>query len=316
MKEIKNIMSIDIDVFFNGHTYRDFMKENVSAETAWKIIDLISKEKDSIDIEVDLNTLGKVIGIIKEKCGNAKLRIINEHNEIVDVMEEFKCEYSTMYNFDAHHDINYGEDNSECNLENWVLHSKNKGLIEEYNWIHRTLSDMCYSSPIKFNRNTIEDLDISPLPSMDLVVICISHYFTPINYWNIIPNLLSEAMRSPTAHFLEVTPKTISLERLKGLDDLLIDNTMPDIYRLFKNKDSWVIIERCDNNGVAISMVSFDNGNMFYYKEVVDLMIKEYNYVEFNWVEGIRNEKFIKRLASNYNILISNKGYIKLKGVD
>lgn len=312
---MNNLVSVDIDICFNGHTFRDYMTEDLTPETMWKVIEVIKQEDKKVDTEVDLDTLGKIIEVLKNSCTpNTKVRIIQEHDEIIDVMKEYNCKDTTVYNFDAHHDIDYGEDNSKLNIENWVLHGINSGIIREYNWFHRPLSDMCCCSPIRFDRCCIKDLDISSIPETDLVVICVSHYFTPIKYWDSIPNVLVEAVRGSSASFLEVTPTTIDLSRLEGLGDLLADGTMPDIYRLFRNKDSWVIAELCEDNGIALSMVSFDNGNIWKYKEVVDQMIDEYSYVEFNWVVGIRNEKFIKRLAKNYNILISRDGYIKIGG--
>jgi len=311
-----NIMSIDIDFLFNGHTYRDYINYDLTPKTAWKVIDIIKQEVSEIDTNIDIDTFAKLLEIVKSKCSKAKFRIIDEHNEIVDIMRKYKCKNSTIWNFDAHHDITYGENNDILNLENWVLHAKNERLIDKYVWVHRILSDMCYTSPIDFRRVPVTELEDCMVPEMDLVVVCISHHFTPKKYWDIIPNTLSEAMRGSGRSFLEVTPTTLSLDRLKGLNDLLIDGTMPDIHRLFRNNDSWVIAEKCEDNGIALSMVSFDNGDIWKYREVVDLMITEYSYVEFNWVSGIRNERYIKRLANNYNILVSREGYIKIGGIN
>lgn len=303
-----NILSIDIDAFVPCHAYAKHMNFDVNAEIAWNIIDTIG-----IDYSVNKDALSKCMEILEKKCQHAKVRIIGEHDEIIGVMQEFKCKDSTVYNIDYHHDLGYGNDDLELNIENWVRFAKEYNLMKDYHWIHRPLSDIRYSSPFYHTRTCLDDLDLNNMNEIDLVVICISHHFTPKKYWDAIPNVLLSNIKGDLKHFQEVTPTTLSPNIFKGLNDYLIDGTMPEIYRLFRNGDCYLPIEKADE-GVAISMISLSGkGNLFTIKEVVDKMIDEYNIVEFNYKVGIRNEIFIKRLVRYYDIISREKGYYKLK---
>lgn len=312
---VRNVLSLDIDVLFECDEYARFMNYDLEPELAWDIVELIKSRGYSISLEPNIEALGKMISILEDKCKGAKVRIIQEHDEIVDIMKEFNCVKSSVYNFDFHQDIAYGNDDTQLNIENWSRHAKKLGLMDKYYWIHREMSDIRVDSPFLFNRDNLLDIDNSLLPEMDLVVICISHHFTPIKYWDIIPNILLEAVRGDLRHFSEVTPTTLSPSLMEGLDDYLIDGTMPDIFRLFRSNDKqmFVAVEKADE-GVAMSMISLSGkGNLFKMKEVVDKMLDEYGVVEFNYKDGIRNEVFIKRLVRYYKVIDSRNGYYKIK---
>lgn len=186
-----NVISIDLDVLVNGHTFAKYMNYDIDPEDSWNCIYYLEQtDKYGIDTKLDYRALGIILDILKIKCNGADVRVIDEHNQIIDVMKELQVKDCDMYNFDAHHDIDYGNDNSELTIENWVLHGKSNKMINEYNWICRPLSDIRCDSPIKYNRSCIYDLDIDLLPNFDLVVICISHHFTPSKYWDKLINIL------------------------------------------------------------------------------------------------------------------------------
>ena len=192
MRKITNICSIDIDVLVHGHTYARFINHDLSAELNWDLIELIKKEVTTINTSIDEDYLTKTIELIKSKCSRAKLELITEHDEIISIMNKYKCKHATMYNLDAHHDISYGSYDAELNLENWVLHAKDKKLIKDYHWINRELSEPCECSTITYTRTTLADLDINKVNEIDLLVICTSKHFTPREHWDSIPKLLTK----------------------------------------------------------------------------------------------------------------------------
>ncbi|MGL5594104.1 MAG: hypothetical protein ACRDDH_09235 [Cetobacterium sp.] len=107
-------------------------------------------------------------------------------------------------------------------------------------------------------------------------------------------------------------------------EDMPILNPMdfPDYYcsgiyevgdRVFKLENTY--LELSVDEGVAlISMISTDRkGNLFAIKNKIDELLNEYDSLGFYWVEGIRNEVFIKRLLKNYeviNTINEENGYI------
>lgn len=311
---IKNIMSLDIDLMFECDEYAKYMNYDLDPDLAWDVVNLIG-ERIGINTEVNADAFNKVLEVLENKCKGSKVRIIQEHDEIIDVFREFNVSKANVYNFDFHQDITYGNDDSSLNIENWSRYGKKYGMIDKYYWIHREMSDIRGEFPFSYHRDCLSDIDVSLLPEIDLLVICISHHFTPKKYWDAIPNVLLDAVRGDLRHFSEVTPTTLSPDIIEGLDDYLIDGTMPDIYRLFRCNDMYVAVER-EEKGVAMSMISLSGkGNLFKMKEVVDKMIKEYGVVEFNFVSGIRNEVFINRLVKNYRVLESRNGYYKIQNI-
>lgn len=190
MKEVRSCLSIDIDVFFDCHKYAKYMEYNIDPIKAWKMIDVLG-----VKYEPSIIAMNRVIDMLKEKCVNAEVVSIQEHDEIIEVLRDYECQEVTMYNVDNHHDITYGEDDTELNLENWVRHGKQDGLIGDYTWIHRPMSDIRLDSPFGFKRDCIEDISFDLIEEIDLVVICVSKHFTPPEYWNIIPKILKENIK-------------------------------------------------------------------------------------------------------------------------
>lgn len=309
---IENILTIDCDVLTNCHTYAPYTLHNVEASECWDIINHLERTgKYGINTEVDIRYLTKVCDVLKNKCIGSEVRLIGEHHEIIDIMEEFVCKDTSLYNIDAHIDINYGNDNTELNCENFVLHAKSRRLVDRYYWIHTTNSDINTAnlSPFKFTRCNLEDLDISMLPHFDLVVICISKYFTPKKYWESLPSfLMSYIVNIEGAKEIKKDEVCISVSK-----DYLIDDTEPNIDRVFKIDELYIIYEKDEN---SVSMFSNGNGNLFKCKEVVDYLLKCYGYLTFTWDINIRNNIFINRLIKNYIIeqdenLCYNNRYIR-----
>lgn len=310
----KTVLSIDIDACFNGHTYAKYMNYDLSPELGWKIVDLIASEVSDIDLEPDVEAITIIQNILRLKAQGAVIRVIDEHDEIVDVMAEYRDEHFNdfdkldVYNIDAHHDLTYGNDDSELNIENWALHAKSKGLLGEYNWLHRPLSDIRVNSPISYKRDCLHDINPELMPEIGLVVLCVSKHFTPMKYWKSIINILLEEF--PIGSYYEVHKDTLTESMIRSVnrfEDYLIDDSMPDTNRLFRCGKSFVVYEEYQN---AVSMISLDGkGNLFGMKNVVDYLLDEYEKIRFDYKVGIRNEVYIKRLVKNYNIVDSGEGY-------
>lgn len=193
-RKIKNVLSIDIDVFFECNEYAEYMFHNLDEDLAWNVINLIAKEKN-ISLKPNVRALQKVCELIHSKCKKGVIvENIEEHDEIVKIMENHNVKDCNMYNIDHHHDLFHSEGDNSLNLENWVVHSKSRGQILNYNWIHRELSELSCDNPFYYTRTCLGDLDINKIEDIDLVVICTSHHFTPKRYHNIINNILSEEL--------------------------------------------------------------------------------------------------------------------------
>lgn len=80
--------------------------------------------------------------------------------------------------------VNYGNDDSELNIENWVKYAKEREMIYNYNWINRIFS-VESNYPFKIGKKSILDTTVEELPNFDLVVICKSKHFTPPKCWDI-----------------------------------------------------------------------------------------------------------------------------------
>lgn len=297
-----NILSIDIDVFFNGHTIQKYMNYETEPEDSWNMIAYLEKtNKYNIDTKLDTKALGIVCEVLNKKANKSKVRVIEEHNEIINIMEELNIKGANVYNFDDHHDINYGNDNRSLNIENWVLHGKSKQIINNYYWICRPLSDIRCDSPIMYNRDCIYDLDISLLPDFDLVVLCTSHHFTPRKYWYKLTNVLLSYCNQDLKYFREIHSMSIPDNLFNNVDDYLLDGTLPEVNRIFRYNDCYIIFEKDDN---SLSIINKGKGfGISVCKEVVDLIIREYGYCSFTWDINIRNNILIERLIKNYTIL-------------
>lgn len=186
---MKNILSIDIDILFSDHLYfQSHMHNDLTPKQSWTIIKWYNElEKTNLNFDYDEKCLEKVLKIIFTKCKKAKVKSIKEHDEIIKVLEENDVKDSNVFNLDAHHDITYGSDDRELNIENWVLHGIKNGIIKDYTWICRPDSK-CPTTPVYYGIKVLDTMDdeyINKMPEFDLVVICTSKHFTPPQHWNI-----------------------------------------------------------------------------------------------------------------------------------
>lgn len=304
------VLSIDIDSMFNGHTYHKHTNFNVSPSLSWDIIDMIKSEDNKIDTEIDRECLNMVANILESKCKKAKFRYIEEHDEIYNIMKEYNCKNSTVYNVDAHLDIDYGNDNNELTIENWVLHCKNEHMLNEYHWICRPFSDIHTNVPFKYYRTCYTDVVVDNMKEIDLVVICTSKHFTPKKYWDSLPNILLSY--KDIKGWQEVTPNTLDIDKIKDMKEYTIDGSLPNITRLFRKDNGYIVLE--DRN---ISMLCLANNmDMFTIKHVVDYLLEEYGKLYIDYIIGSPNEVFIKRLIRNYQVGYNSISDSNIKSIE
>lgn len=310
MKEINNVLSIDCDLMFECDEYSKYTIHSLEPGLAWEVLELISKKK-GVNIDINIEVL-KSVARVFDKCKNAKFRLINEHDEIIDIMKEYNCKDATVYNYDHHHDITYGNNDSELSLENWVRHGKKLGIINEYHWVHRPMSDIRVDSPFSFYKTCLNDVKTKNMNEIDLVVICISKHFTPKKYWDSLPNTLL-SYKSING-WQEITPSSVPLEESKKLKTYSIDGTAPIPDRAFKKGKSYILLE--DKN---VSIFSLDNKTcMFSIIDVVKYLLEDKKELIIDYIVGIRNENYIKRLVRHFCIvsedIAENVATIKFKG--
>lgn len=180
---MKKILTIDLDYFFlNCPRYQKYLDSEVDYETSWRVIKAYMPNEK---FEPCLDSLRYVKNVLQKTCDtNTKVVVINEHNEILDVLRRYGHKNCEVINFDHHHDITYHNDDYEENIENWVQYGRVEGLIGQYSWIHQDNSKPCLNAPFQYFHESWKDvpLDIWEGKSFDMVVICISKHFTPIEY--------------------------------------------------------------------------------------------------------------------------------------
>lgn len=182
------ILSIDIDILFKDcFKYQNFIDTDLTAKQSWQVIEW---KTGTQDYEIDMNCLNFIKNVIREKCKQSKFYVIEEHDEIIDIIKNTGKKYNIVTNFDYHHDISYLNDDSQLNIENWVKHGKNEDLIGGYLWVHQDSSEMCVSPPFNFLHSSWKELHLDNIKDFDIVVICVSPYFTPFKHWNIVKELI------------------------------------------------------------------------------------------------------------------------------
>lgn len=180
-----NILSVDIDFLFRDmNLIQKYFDVDLSPIRSWKVVNWKTKGKK---FEPDAGS-AKFLNILINKSLHSGTKVvrIEEHNEIIKVLEENNCVDSDVYNVDYHHDISYSNDNNDkLTIENWVTKGRDLGLIKKYNWICQDDSCRCEHGAINHTMTSWKDLDFDYVPKMDLIVLCTSRHFTPPKYWGL-----------------------------------------------------------------------------------------------------------------------------------
>ncbi|MGL4976393.1 MAG: hypothetical protein ACRC5G_00050 [Cetobacterium sp.] len=186
------LLSIDLDwLFLDCPEYQKYMDHCVDWETSWRVVRAYQPKNNFDPCEKSMAYLKH---ILHNCCNGAKVDIIEEHDEILNIMRDNKYENIELVNFDHHHDISYGEDDHEENLENWVTFAKKEDIIKDYVWIHQDNSKLCHHGAFNYLRESWKDTPLSLFEKtkFDHVVICISKHFTPPEYHHLAVELKGE----------------------------------------------------------------------------------------------------------------------------
>ena len=293
-----NVLSLDIDLLFDGETYAKYIQHEVKPEHSWKFIYTLEDSGEyGVNTSLNQRALYHMVKILKEKCKTARVMLIDEHDEILPILKEEG--ESSVWNFDFHHDITYDGDDTECNIENWVRHGYAKGYISEYHWVARPMAEPCTQNILPYTKDNLEDISLDVLPNFDLVVVCISRHFTPQYQWSLLPTYLMRMLSNQHLNYYkEVLSSDLPTDLFENVDDYLLDGTLPNIARVWKYNDSYVIFEEGEHN---LSILNKGKGfGIGVCKEVVDYIVNTYGYATFTWDCRIRNGVLIERLLKNY----------------
>lgn len=177
-----NILSLDLDIFFPCHRYEKYIFYDIPPEKAWKVIDTLE-----IEYFPDGEKIYKVLELVKNIPLDKRV-VITQHDEILEILKGLKD--INLYNFDYHHDMGYKNFSYKINQGNWVLFAKEEKLIKNYYWIHTELSDPPIHIPFKYENYNI--LDNIEFPKFDMLIIVISPYYTPKQYWGLAKTFKEE----------------------------------------------------------------------------------------------------------------------------
>lgn len=302
---IKNVLSIDIDFLFTECTkYSGMVDNGLTARQSWQVIRW--KTGNEV-IKINKDSLSYILNIIKNKCKDAEIVSITEHDEIMEVFRERNLKDTVLYNIDNHHDLGYTPVlNLDYDCSNWVPHARHKGYIKEYNWIRQDDSRYPTNPQIQYKSGSYKDIGMERMPErFDLVVICTSKYYTPEAFW-CYNKLLCEYAFGNKTHFeyFEEIPiwKFPKVDKTKYPHYWNGDSAEPTRY--FKYNDFY--IEVCLVDEVAyLSMINFGKpisiltqGN-----DVLDYLIDHYGKIGFISEKNFRNRKYTDKIAERYSIV-------------
>lgn len=192
---MKNIMSLDIDFFFTEmNIYQKYMDTELTPKQSWQLIKWKAvKNKEKLHFEPCNLALEYVKNILLSKCkGVKRIALIQEHDEIIKVLEKEGCSEANLYNFDYHEDVSYQEnieEDTELTLENWIQFARKKNLVKRIAWIGQDDSRKVHQTLIKIDSTSWKDYDWWNFPDFDVLVICVSKHFTPPKYWKLAKEL-------------------------------------------------------------------------------------------------------------------------------
>ena len=289
----------DTDIFFRDcYRYQKFIDDELTPIQSWKVIEWKTGTQDYL---LDSDCMKFVKTILRKKCKNSESFLIKEHDEIIDIIKDYgKNNFIT--NIDFHHDITYGNDDSDLNIENWVQFAREKDYIKNYLWICQDNSEICRLSPFNYTRSTWKDISIDNLPEYDLVVFCISHQFTPPKYWGVAQQL-REYLHN------EIKNEFVLCKEPKFNENL---------YPYYVGKDNDGVVEKSAwykyfgyyingeliDGTVWLSIINLDNkakNILSPSKKIVEGILKYYN-VGFTWHKKYKTENYIRRLTKHLNI--------------
>lgn len=296
-----NILSIDIDFLFTEmKEYHKYINEDVAPSKAWECIKIIKPE---LTFKPDKKSFAWLLEVLEKKCKNSKdTFLIEEHDQIVGILKELKCEDASMYNIDYHHDLTYTGEISDLNISNWVVHSRHMNLIKEYNWIKQDDSDMCQYRPFKYKQDSWKDIDPDVLPEFDYVIFCVSKHYTPYEQWGVAGKLKSILDMEIRNRFTETDPPIFDITEFKEFDGKDIVEDVEVAW--YQYKGFYVQSEKF--YGVNwLSFINLEGKKLNVLTACDNLLAKliKKDTIGFCWENGYKSEVLIKRLARKYVII-------------
>ena len=206
---MNTILSIDLDILFTPYIgiYNDYIDCKKSCNQNWKDI----KEKffiNNISINQEyLTILNNILKIYSEKVNTIYVGF--DHSSILTAIEKeknnFKLPYSfIIHNIDFHHDIFYGQYQSDdikyfniANCGDWVGFLAYNNFLTQYYWYYGIGSVFDERMLKKDNQKAIPSFlnkefnkDFSLYLNIDLLFISISPQWIPISQYSYIKDIL------------------------------------------------------------------------------------------------------------------------------
>lgn len=294
-----NIISIDIDILFKDCLYyQQFIDDDLTPLQSWKVIEWKTGKQN---YDIDYNCLNFIKDLLKNKCKGAEHYLIQEHDEILNIIEYYG-KNNFMTNIDFHHDITYGNGDEELNIENWVQFARTKGYIHKYLWICQDNSEVCQISPFNYTRSSWKDINIDSLPNYDVVVFCISHQFTPPCHWHYAQTLREYLANEVNNEFC--------LCKEPIFDENLYPNYIGKDSECQVEKSAWYkyfdyyVNGELINGTVWLSIINLGDNKkniLTPSQKLISDILKFYD-VGFTWDKGYKSEHYIRRLTKCHNI--------------
>lgn len=296
-----NILTIDIDSFIKDmKRISETNDTDLTPYQSWQVV----RWKTGIKrFEIDNDALAFTLSLIKNFCKSAIIENIEEHDEIIGIYEKYDVKGSVTWNWDFHLDCGYKPNLEELNLSNWAVHARQKGYISQYNWVRHDDSEFPINPFIQYSSCSYKDLKANLVPQFDLVVICTSKHFTPIEFWKYNKLITDYAFkcRDNIGCFKEIKPIDFPKINPKDYPNYFMEGVYTVDDRIFKSGKFYVGL----NITNKIPMLSFINlGETFNIigncRVLFDNLINQYGIIGFKWNDNVKSGIYIKRLIKHY----------------
>ena len=217
---MNTILSIDLDILLDPYIgiYSDFIDCKKSCNQNWKEInDKFSLKNVHVNEEY-LTILKQILKVYTEKINTIYIGF--DHSSILSAIEKEKNNFKMPYNFiihniDFHHDIFYGQQQSDeikflniANCGDWVGFLTYNNFLTQYYWYYGVGSCFDEKRLMRDNQkavpsllNTQFDKDFSLYLNIDLLFISISPQWIPIDQYSVIKEILLELPQEKICFF-------------------------------------------------------------------------------------------------------------------
>ena len=188
-----NVLSIDFDIIMapDINLYNPLINPPHKFEDLMEIYPVLSGCR--ADLEHYRNLVLYILKVAKT-LDVKDIRVSYSHEDIKNVLNE--CIDVHVYNIDHHHDLGYpieGKNEPEgCTCANWGDFYFENQTIKSFTWIKNSNSDdhPKYKNDLRVRSFNLEDFDLSTLPPMDKIFLCLSPEWVPPMYYPLFYNIL------------------------------------------------------------------------------------------------------------------------------